>query len=893
MFHLESRPGMGGSYRSSSSSGYRSSSHSSYRSSHSSSSYKSSSSSSSYTSTGSSISSLPEPTAYFKSSNHKIKIHFKADGKAIVNERMDVISDTAKVGIIRKKFPVLSNWKILQATVIPDTYRISDYNWELDVHWPEETNKAVTPVELSYELEKGVDSIGNIPIVYWEINKNSAQIEGSEFEISWDPEIHWKSFQLQQKYYDSFIYKSITKPIALIKSDNKVSVNFSSAHPDYSSLIITAFPESLPNVSLANENSDRDATKEFYRVKQTSYIGTNRIDRHEGTVDVLQSTSSEWDRPHLDFNAFDYSPGSTSMGRSTSLFSPTYQFVFGIEGDLETSFWHLFSGQLISDRMVVDEKNRNFKTNNITFQKLGEHSQSPDGNREIIRFYPFNLGAFSSIKLNSLNMEIVLPKETNQEKTSVKVFLSKYDSLSHSPEGTIELPIGIIKNDNRYTINWTETFPDGYLPLIQIETETTPFYTNPFLVYFSALRFFFIAPGSGSNIGYLASFGLLLISPFIIIFLFLKKAKEKVHVVQSHIATIHKIKKNDPDFQEDDFFAKTKFIGEKIVESWSSGNMEPVRHFISAGVFQRFQIQLKLLKEIDGNKNLMKDFKIDHQSIIGFDSSGDYQTVHLMLNCSAKDITVPISVSEPEIERKFKHANIGSYREIYSFSRKTSAATQIGKDLIHNQCPSCGGDTNASHITTKCQYCGNIFNSGECDWVLSEITQEVEWNPNRFIDNESFVQKYPDCPTSVQLLEDRASALLWKWIYAKSLGDETILKREVANESLLKKSKQKEVFYIPVIGSAEMQNLNKENGSFRTDCNFRWSASRSSNAIPEHKRNTLKLILNTTRDAKLGFSESACKNCGAPYPEVDATHCIYCKEPIPEIVNDWLLYDIS
>lgn len=804
---------------------------------------------------------------------------------------MTVLSNTAKVGIVRKKFPVLSNWKVTKSSVTPETYQPSALDWQLDVSWPEKTNKTATPLELNYELEKGADFIGNLSVVYWEINQNSVPTAGSELEISWDPEIRWKSFQLTEKYYDTSVSDYQTGPIALIKTENKVSVDFSSVRPEYTALVFTAFPEISTNLSLANKNPSPGEEKDFYTVKQTTYIQKNGINRHEGTIKVFQKSFSEWETPHLEFDTMAYYLSSTKRGSIVSWFFPKYQMIFGIEGDLKTSFWHLFSGQLLSDQSETDDQNRNLKISNVTFLKLGENAKSPDGKKEIIRFSPFHLGSYSTAKLASFSLEIVLPEET-EGKADIKLFLAHLNSY-YTPIGVVELPLEIEKNKNHFIINWKGSFPEGYLPLIQIETESDTFHTNPFLVYFSALRFFFIAPGSGSNIEYLAFSTLLLIAPFLIVYFFKNTAKKKFQVLQARTITVSRIKINDPDFNEADFFAKSKFIVERIVESWSGGNMEPARHFISAGVFQRFQIQLKLLKEVDKNQNLMKDFRIDRQSIVGFDSFSDYQTVHVMLDCSAKDITVPISMGSSDIEREFKNTNKGFYREVYSFSRKTSAITQIGKDLIHNQCPSCGSDTITSHITTKCQYCGNIFNSGEYDWVLSEITQEVEWNPDRFVNNESFSGKYPDCPTSVQLLEDRASALLWKWIYAKSLGNESILKRETASPIILKKSKQKEVFYIPVIGSAEMQNLNKQGDSFQADCHFRWSAARSYNALPEHKRNIVKLILNRTRDTKLGFGESACKNCGAPYPELDATHCSYCNEPIPETVNDWLLDDIA
>ncbi len=877
---------MGGSYRSSSSSS--SSSSGSYRSSYSSSSTsRSSHSSSSSSSSGSGYtSSSPEPTSYFKTKNYEINIHFNENGSAHIKEKFIVIAKSAKVGIVRAKFSPLFEWKIENLTVSPDGYVRGDLPHQIYLIWSEGTNEKDLPLEIEYDIKNGIDFLGNFPLVYWSITRTALEANDVKMEISWDPNIQWKNLEIKQKRYETTISDYVYEEIKSERINNSIRIDANSINKDFRDFIITGFLEEGNNFEMRAETPSENL--KYYDIKQTSRINTNTSNEHSGTI-LIPDEGKEIERnPSLSFESNYFL--SYSYDSIFSFLTPTYQFIYGLSDSLSSSFWTLYYANIIQipKRQILEGKN--YHTFDIAYSKLGEHKTSFDGKKEIIQILPFQI-RYENHTLGSFSMELEFPEELDLKSTSVQMFISNCHYCS-TFDPVLSLPIEIGKDKNKIFLNWENPLPTGYFPMIQIETDSRYFSPNYFYTYIAALRAFFIAPGAGSNTGYLLINSFLFLTPFLFSLILYKNKMRKKSEKEKQVKFLLSIQKDDPTFTLEDFNSKSKYIAERIVTAWSDGDMNPARHFISAGVFQRFQIQLKLLKEVDGIQNLMREFEVQSQEILAISNFNEYATVHVKFKCVAKDFSVPIHSTQQQIESIFKQTSLGSYEEVYSFARKITAKTEAGKDLIHNRCPSCGAESPYRHNTNKCQFCSSIFNSGESDWVLSEITQIVEWNPERFKSEENFAKEHHSLPTSIQIIEDRASALLWKWIYAKTKGNSDFIRRETLNKTILEQSKTKELFYLPVVGAAEIKKLEKQEKELLAEVTIHWSAARSVQALAENRVTNLRLRLKQGRAANLGFSEVSCKNCGAPYPEMDSNQCSYCNEPIPELVSDWLLESI-
>ncbi len=367
-------------------------------------------------------------------------------------------------------------------------------------------------------------------------------------------------------------------------------------------------------------------------------------------------------------------------------------------------------------------------------------------------------------------------------------------------------------------------------------------------------------------------------------------AQNELNLKQSELLSKMSIlKSNDPLFDENEFLEKVKRTYAKLTFAWISGNMKPARSIVSAGVFGRFRTQLAIMKE-DGIVNLMKDWKIRDLKIISVQSSENLFTIDVQLSAEARDVNVQTSLSREEKEKLLNSADLSQYTEIWSFIRGKNAKTKNQSGILFENCPKCGSPSDNSTNVNKCASCGTVYNSGEYDWVLSEITQEEEWktedrNPPGF----SEIQKLmPDI--SIQLIEDRASHLFWKWIEARRKGD-SLPARRFSTESFLERRFLKpEYISDPVIGAAVLHSCRIEDGKIHCRVFIQWSASFAKESESIYQEVNLVLVKNVSSGAGVfGFAELGCPSCGAPLPESDSLKCVYCNSELPVQTGDWLL----
>ena len=91
-------------------------------------------------------------------------------------------------------------------------------------------------------------------------------------------------------------------------------------------------------------------------------------------------------------------------------------------------------------------------------------------------------------------------------------------------------------------------------------------------------------------------------------------------------------------------------------------------------------------------------------------------------------------------------------------ARTTGLETDAGRDGAEPPCPSCGATLDIGDVG-RCGACGTLVYSGEYDWVLAEISQRRPSQRDREGLITALAETAPDA--SVQVLEDRASAIFW------------------------------------------------------------------------------------------------------------------------------------
>ncbi len=358
-------------------------------------------------------------------------------------------------------------------------------------------------------------------------------------------------------------------------------------------------------------------------------------------------------------------------------------------------------------------------------------------------------------------------------------------------------------------------------------------------------------------------------------------------VSEKHVAVV---RAEDPAFSPEAFLERYGTIAGKIQEAWSNGNMAPVRNLVSQGVYNRFRIQLKLMGEQEKVRNLMGDFGVDSLSIIGTSLSHSYQTVHVRMDAHARDITVPVSMAEEEKKSALAKAEKTSFTEIYSFTRKRGSKTDAAKNILAGQCPNCGNIADAAGDSNKCKTCGTIYNSGEFDWVLSEITQGEEWKGASAAEVPGLAALEKDnISISRQVIEDRASYLFWRWIAGQATESSVPLARDATAQFLDGFKPPAGYFAETAVGAVDLKEVSSAGGEARAAALVLWSASFAKGKEPEHREHILTLTLPLQMKNPYGFADHGCDTCGAPLPESDAATCAYCGNALQKTNSDWLL----
>jgi hypothetical protein len=359
-------------------------------------------------------------------------------------------------------------------------------------------------------------------------------------------------------------------------------------------------------------------------------------------------------------------------------------------------------------------------------------------------------------------------------------------------------------------------------------------------------------------------------------------------------AIAEKLKAGDPEFSPEKFMEKAKTIAERLQQSWSDGDMIPVRNYVSQGIFNRFRLQLELMVEDEGVRNIMSDYKVMKVSALALNASKSYQTIHVSLYASGRDATVPAGASEEEKQKALAATPKEAFTEVYSFTRKLGVKTNTSRDWLKGECPNCGYVPDNFSENNKCRSCGSIYNSGEFDWVLSEITQLEEWKEESSRDIEGLAElEGRNLSINREVIEDRASYLFWRWIYSRVKGTAAPLARDAVPGFIAEFPPNKHKLYNTAVGAVDLVSVKLEGEDAIAKVKILWSTASEINDEPYHHENMFTLMMPVALKNPYGLADHSCDNCGGPLPESDALKCTYCGSNLPAAVSDWLLAKID
>jgi len=365
----------------------------------------------------------------------------------------------------------------------------------------------------------------------------------------------------------------------------------------------------------------------------------------------------------------------------------------------------------------------------------------------------------------------------------------------------------------------------------------------------------------------------------------------------------------NPGFSEENFKEKVSTAFIAIQEAWTEQNLTSVRRFISDGVYQRFSTQFTMMKLLK-QTNPVDRVRIHTIQLVKIDTDGSYDTIDVAVKASARDKFVCESnhaLDSPGGEDTFL--------EYWSFLRKRGADE---KDMYAtNLCPNCAsplGDEMGE--VGKCRYCGVMVNSGEFDWVLSEITQADDYYRGTALKRAQNLQKKIDTLGSryedfaVQLVEDKASNGYLQIKTAWVMKDPRIMRRFVSDEAFKKITRgfpEKQIVYnrlylndVSLIGAQLSEKKGKNKLVVSVTLSYQRVILKNNGKAdiidPSIISETEILILE--RENQPGLSKGSlythtCPSCGGSVQDSLDINCTYCGSPLNSPETEWIITDVQ
>jgi uncharacterized Zn finger protein (UPF0148 family) len=374
----------------------------------------------------------------------------------------------------------------------------------------------------------------------------------------------------------------------------------------------------------------------------------------------------------------------------------------------------------------------------------------------------------------------------------------------------------------------------------------------------------------------------------------------------NRIKGFDKFLQNNPDFNEESFKDNVKTAFLDIQDAWQNQDLSRVRKFISDGVYQRFNTQFKMMKLLQ-QTNKIDNINIKNIYIDKIESDGLYDIIHTAVHASLSDHFIS------RLDSSLNSGGSEEFVEYWSFLKKRGKRR---KDLYNSDsCPNCGSPLPADMgEVSRCESCGTLTNSGEYDWVLSEITQADDYisaHP-KLAKSENLTEKIrkiinENDDFAVQLVEDKASNGYLQILTAKACKDPSIMRRFVSDKVFndinidesgfitaynriylndvflvgISEESDKNVLHIAVKSSYQRIEIDNNNRISRID-----------QAVVSHTE-----VVFMSRDKNAAVSKGSlyahsCPSCGAPVENSLSISCAYCGSIMNSTSTEWIITDI-
>ena len=372
-------------------------------------------------------------------------------------------------------------------------------------------------------------------------------------------------------------------------------------------------------------------------------------------------------------------------------------------------------------------------------------------------------------------------------------------------------------------------------------------------------------------------------------------------------SAITKIQQRDPEFDQEIFLQRVVNGFVTTQHAWSEQDLRQCRAFVSDGVRERFELYIAMQKA-ENMRNRMKNVEVNECEIVSVTSDEHFDTIHVRITASA------ISYNEDLTSGKRVSGNSNrtpiTFTEIWSFSRRPGATTNVEASVLQGRCPNCGGPVKIVD-KAECTQCQSIVNSGQYDWVLAEITQNEEWvvPPAQHSVRGWDKLQQSDPGLNFQHIEDRASVIFWRSMMAVYFDDVSyaapVLDSRISEFPKLWAYEPGSFWKTPAVGVVEiLQIVPADDDEFdRILVMVRWSATKAKGdrkkplLLGQQRIYSHVLILKRRQGTKSNtdnaFASFSCSGCGAPIDVGGAQACVFCGSPLNDGSGDWVLEDVG
>lgn len=346
----------------------------------------------------------------------------------------------------------------------------------------------------------------------------------------------------------------------------------------------------------------------------------------------------------------------------------------------------------------------------------------------------------------------------------------------------------------------------------------------------------------------------------------------------------------------------------EIQAAWQNQDLSKVRKWISDGVYQRFTAQFEMMQRLT-QRNYLRNIRIYDISVADVYEDGVYTCADIAITFSMDDIFV--CEKYPALNESYAGDTDTEY---WTFVKRKDAKTTTNDLYSSDNCPNCGASLeNKLGEVSRCSSCGTLVNNASYDWVLSEITQDQDYQRRQtnLMSDERLRDLVKNDPLfATQRMEDIASNVFMQIMEVLSGDSDKKLDRfattELAQKILDVKNKNGNfVFDRLYLNDVTLAGYDTDNGHL--NLHFDLGASYKRVQLNDGRLFWLdndfvdgrfEMILSKnlsalqTKPKEIAYSYE-CASCGAPFDDTTDATCTYCGAPVVDLDHNWVLTDFS